>query len=890
MERKRKLPPRAAARQEQAAKRRNVETRGQSSTPAVVETPPREPTPPPRLPTPPPPLPKHVEAGKPLPTVEEPQAADLSSKEYQSLSESGVMSESLSRSRHKWLSDGLFEKFWTKPHKRKGMLQEDPNNPPKDSMMKVGLVNMTIGPHIVEATMFAVKTFKLLPHQQLKFHPKPQPLQQPPGQAQTASAAQGPPETAQETAQAPAQAPAQAARVQQPSHTSPQTHRQPQPQLQAPEQLGTKPVQQPTPVLARPVLQYGPPNGAMPPPSTQSAPTATCTPAIPVAAPAPAPAPDTSQPTSTEAKPAVRVNDAPEAPTKPATTTPQTALLATEIPAAAPGASPAVSVASAKAMTSPSPAFTVKAQPSPSPSPAPAPPAQTQPQPQHLQPKALSSATPRAVQPAPDPVTSTSNPQRAASPAHPALQPTAVTQLVARPPSNLPLKPGSVPVSTGTPPQKTNFRPPSAPNPCPPSRVNKAGAPSVPAAKPAANDPVIALLAQKASRDPELRELMKRVAEGKAKEGELAKFQKIIDQLNAEYKQKGGQQGLSADRLLVDGRTVKYFADEVRTILDIVLASNPNQKSSELRPPPRSDPLVVLLVKTALEDRRSQDMIRRIAEGKHGATDATDLKQILDRLHRDAKTTPKTPAPGPLPATRRQATHGHSGVAAAPPAKPNASQNAPNGNPQALRSKGPPPAANRPDISAVAFDFGSGDRYLFPKYSVLEFLPSQAGQQVVASFLIVRKGSISEYGGDPKLDYYQPVTIRLQTNTGRHLENLARVVAPQEEVRRYMNDVMDNMTRAEYVLLAMRLPRVDFDPEKAVPGVDDCKANSPTPKSEPETEQSCTPKPGVLWTTGPGGKDANPSLSVKFQDPEQEAQTKYERLIRSVAEKEVDSV
>ncbi|KAG8407527.1 hypothetical protein J3459_018415 [Metarhizium acridum] len=369
--------------------------------------------------------------------------------------------------------------------------------------------------------------------------------------------------------------------------------------------------------------------------------------------------------------------------------------------------------------------------------------------------------------------------------------------------------------------------------------------PPAPAAKPAANDPVIALLAQKASADPELRDLMKRVA------------------LNAEYRQRGGQQGPSADRLLVDGRTVKYFADEVRTILDIVLASNPNQKSSELRPPPRSDPLVVLLVKTALENQRIKDMIRRIAEGKPGFTDATDLKQTLDRLHRDAKITPKaatTPGPSPL----RQ-----------PPV---------NGPTTASQPKAPSTA--RGSTSESADEIKSTEPYSASWNSCQQ----SPGQHVVASFLIVRKGSASEYGGDPKLDYYQPVTIRLQTTTGRHLENLARVVAPQDEVRRYMDDVMDNMTRAEYVLLAMRLPRADFDPEEVVPAAEDSKASSPTPKSEPETDNSTTPKPGVLWTTGSNNKATVAALPVKLQDPEQEAQSKYERLIRSVAEKEVDGL
>lgn len=77
MEKKRKLPARAAARVEQAAKRRQ-------STP-------REPTPTPEPPVeeppPPPPLPKTVQAGKPLPTVEEPQGDDLSLREYQSIGE-----------------------------------------------------------------------------------------------------------------------------------------------------------------------------------------------------------------------------------------------------------------------------------------------------------------------------------------------------------------------------------------------------------------------------------------------------------------------------------------------------------------------------------------------------------------------------------------------------------------------------------------------------------------------------------------------------------------------------------------------------------------------------------------------------------------------------------
>lgn len=374
---------------------------------------------------------------------------------------------------------------------------------------------------------------------------------------------------------------------------------------------------------------------------------------------------------------------------------------------------------------------------------------------------------------------------------------------------------------------------------------------------------------------------MKRVAIGQAKEGELAHFQRIIDQLNAEYKSKGGQQGPSADRLLVDGRTVKYFADEVRTILDIVLASNPHQKSTELRPPPRSDPLVVLLVKNALENGKTKDMIRRIAEGRPGFTDATDLKEILDRLHREMKAAPRaSPAPSQAkPALSSGTPNGHAKT-------PNPQPVTPHPTSQALRSKGPPPL-HKPDISGVVFDFGTGDRYLFPKYSILEYLPTTSGQQVVASFLIVRKGSISEYGGDPKLDYYQPVTIRLYTHTGRHLENLARVVAPQDEVRRYMDDVMDNMTRAEYVLLAMRLPRATPDEKD---GVEGSKTNGTATTADAELNPVL--RPGVLWTTK--SKSATPTSDKTSgraaRDPEEEGQAKYQRLIQAVTAKDTNVV
>lgn len=381
---------------------------------------------------------------------------------------------------------------------------------------------------------------------------------------------------------------------------------------------------------------------------------------------------------------------------------------------------------------------------------------------------------------------------------------------------------------------------------------------------------------------------MKRVAVGQAKEGELQHFQTIINQLNAEYKKTGGQQGPSADRLLVDGKTVRYFANEVIAVLSIILASNPHQTAADLRPPPGSNPVVIALVKKALDDKWVKDMCQRIAWSKPNFTDATDLKDILDRLVKNLKqSTPQgTPTPQPVKATSAaQASNGTPNGHALTAAHPS------NANPQALRSKGPLPV-QKPDISAVVFDFGSGDRYLFPKFSILQAYPTHHGHQVLASFLIVRKGSYSDYGGDPELDYYQPVTIRLWTPTGRYLENLWKVVAPQEEVRRYMDDVMDNMKRAEYILLAMRLPRTpQTDAEetktgRSTPLPEKEKEKEKIQDTEPKVEGVVPPKPSILWTTTT--TPANPtdlSRAITSREAEEETQAQYRRLISSITAK-----
>jgi hypothetical protein len=58
-------------------------------------------------------------------------------------------------------------------------------------------------------------------------------------------------------------------------------------------------------------------------------------------------------------------------------------------------------------------------------------------------------------------------------------------------------------------------------------------------------------------------------------------------------------------------------------------------------------------------------------------------------------------------------------------------------------------------------------------------------------------------------EYWQPVTFRIHASNPRILEPLTRVVKPAEEVRKYMNEIMDRAERAPDGFPAFRLPRED---------------------------------------------------------------------------------
>jgi len=606
------------------------------------------------------------------------------------------MAESIRRSRAKWMTEYIFEKYWTKPTKRKGVVTEAPKNPPKESMTKLGQVTIAVEPHVFDATLYAVKD------------PKPA-----------------------------------------------------------------------TPMPAgRPILQHGPPGGSIPPtpkagsetPKDSPAPKSTVTPAG-------GPKPDNQ---GLPNSPLVR-----EAPK----------------PTAASG-TPHTPTAAAPTLARESPKPTLAA-PIGGASPAPA---------------SAAGGTPVGAAPSP------ANVSRTGSSFY---RPTAASQT-----------------------------PRQAPAPATSSQASHA---------------VIQALGQRASQDEHLKELMKRVASGEADKNELATFQRVLDQVNEEFKQP------NPEKIYVDGRSLKHFANEAADIIRIVLWSNPNQKSANLVPPKGSDPLIIMLVRSALDDAKLKAALERMAQSKMEYGDCNQIKVILEGHHKKLamdklkKERPSTPA---SPATQQNGLPNGDASSSAQSLQVN--------NNQALRSKGPPPQA-KPDISAVVVEFagGNGDRYLFPKYSILEY---RGAQQVVVSFLLVRKKSKPEYGNDIEQDYYERITVLITAQSGRFLENLARVVAPQEEVRRYMDQVMRTTMRSQFLLLAWRLAR-----EKASEKEEDEANGASGGTSMPKAADGVTAgphRPAVLWTA-----KATPPLDgvaprKKLPTAMETDDEKYQKLIQSAAAKE----
>ncbi|KAK1142815.1 hypothetical protein N8T08_007249 [Aspergillus melleus] len=785
----------ARERREPAAKRRVSEaapasqsSKKKASIPTAAPSPTPAPAPEPEPEVVEKPLPTKIKDGEGLPTLSSPQSETLSDKEYQSIAESAVLLASLERSKKKWLSDGILVRYWTKPKKTKRE-QIEGKNPPKESMSKVGPCNIVVGPHLFDAMLYTVKDPNA-----------PPPIQ----------------------------------------YTPPQ----------------------------RPMVHYGHPNNFQ------------------QYHPYPPPAP-----------PQHARQHPPQTPP-------------THAPSPQPGHQP-------------------------NSHPPPPPPNRT---PNH--------PTPRPAPPPPGP-----GPQSAQRPS-PSQQP--------------------------QPPQ------PAKPSP----------------------DPVIQMLATRAASDPDLKALMRVVASSKASQEQLRAFQAHIDELNAIIRAREQQQQRQQQQL--QQSTPGQSQASPRTPQPTPQQQAPQPQSSQRPPqsaqqsgqqagpqPPQNPPL-----QQKQSTPKSQPTPSQTQDQSYPRVEVQIPSPSSSRVT-PSKVPPQTPnaqkpgstpqvkqEPGttgqplnvePSPAVRPmpppQQTPG-AGPRSGPqhPSHQHQQQQPHQGHPPAIQSRppqygsptpyyrpAPPPPPPRMNFKSVVFEFtspltpygsstsghaGSGDRYLFPEHTILEWLPG--GNTVLASFLLVKKvdpnlpfpietapdagntrakgksGSRSKKSDKKKAkdkekeekeerekekdkkeesktaeekdksnaqpastpqdpsstepkqpategdktageqnqqkdqasatpskadpgkqlakeksedakdtsylkEYYQPVTFRIHSTNPKVLEPLNRVVKPADEVRKYMNEVMDRAERAPDGFLAYRLPREEIPEE---PEVEETKkAGTPVPVS-----------------------------------------------------------
>ena len=116
-----------------------------------------------------------------------------------------------------------------------------------------------------------------------------------------------------------------------------------------------------------------------------------------------------------------------------------------------------------------------------------------------------------------------------------------------------------------------------------------------------------------------------------------------------------------------------------------------------------------------------------------------------------------------------------------------------------------PIVQGKQENSMVVFDFvhGNGDRFLIPRYSIIEYLPGDT--QVVVSFIVIRKGDSPSNGSyKDDTEYYQPFTLRLSSHNPRILEHLRKAVAPAAETYAYMAKVTQEIQSAELLTFATK--------------------------------------------------------------------------------------
>lgn len=238
--------------------------------------------------------------------------------------------------------------------------------------------------------------------------------------------------------------------------------------------------------------------------------------------------------------------------------------------------------------------------------------------------------------------------------------------------------------------------------------------------------------------------------------------------------------------------------------------------------PVRPDPVIQMLAMKAAHDANLKALMRIVASGRATVEELRIFQGHIDSLQpalqemARAQAAQGPPGPGQPPPLSMQPMP----VQQPSPRTPQYSQHRPpqqqqyspyQQRPTSYAHQTPArafPPTPRYQIVTLVFEFAhahsQGDRFLFPRHSILEY--ASDGKSLKASFILTRKPL------DDTQEYYQPMTVMLESPVPRVLELFRRVVADPETTRTYMKEIMSRLKRVEDSFLAFRLRRDANDP------------------------------------------------------------------------------
>ncbi|TGZ82216.1 hypothetical protein EX30DRAFT_363300 [Ascodesmis nigricans] len=291
---------------------------------------------------------------------------------------------------------------------------------------------------------------------------------------------------------------------------------------------------------------------------------------------------------------------------------------------------------------------------------------------------------------------------------------------------------------------------------------------------------------------------------------------------------------------------------------------------------PQTDPVIQLLAMRAATDGDLKQLMRIVASGKATRDQLQEFQRHIDILTAEAglsKPGARPPQPqGPPSGTPIQRPPGQ-----LVPQQPGPMITHPQGTPyqhypqqphirpQQYHTPAPPPQPKprsypqtpKHETIGIIFEFldpySQGDRFLFPKYTILEYL--NRGHAVRASFIATRK--IGEES------FYQPITIVIEAQAPKIIETLHRVVADQDTTRAHMTQIMSTMKRADDTFLVYRLRREEGEPIPTGPVVPHLQLELPPAKSRRTLkEKENTPTSSTVPKSRPVKKDAAESNCI----------------------------